>query len=427
MKILLLNATDEAGGAANAALQLTKSLIEYGINAHLGVMTKTSAYDFVFKVPKNKQMPRLLRSLKDKLKKLFIKIFSCFKFITTNPIIHSENKKSILNVDWLNNSDYDIIHLHWICNDMISIKDLSKIKKPLLWTLHDSWAFCGAEHHPNILENDTRYIEGYTSKNKPKTTKGPDICRKTWKQKEKYLKNKKIYFISPSKWEMNCFNNSALFKEKECKVIPNVIDRNIFYPKKSKEIRKLLNIPSEKKIIGFGAAYEINNIKSLKGGYYLLEALKLLKNKEEYFLLIFGPANDNFIKQTGITCFPAGYISNPTILSLIYNCLDVFVCPSIIENLPYTILESICSGTPVTAFKAGGNPDIIEHKYNGYLATPYDSSDLARGIDYCIENKSILSKNCLIKADKDFNKEDVLKKHIEYYNGMLNMDIKKDL
>lgn len=90
-------------------------------------------------------------------------------------------------------------------------------------------------------------------------------------------------------------------------------------------------------------------------------------------------------------------------------------------------MESICSGTPVTAFKAGGNPDIIEHQYNGYLATPYDSSDLARGIDYCIENKSILSKNCLIKADKDFNKEDVLKKHIEYYNGMLNMDIKKEL
>lgn len=420
MKILLLNATDEIGGAANAALQLTKSLIEYGINAHLGVMTKTSAYDFVFEVPKSKQMPRLLRSLKDKLKKLFIKIFPCFKFVTTNPIIHSENKKSIIDIRWINKSDYDLIHLHWIGNNMISIKDLSKINKPMLWTMHDTWPFCGAEHYPNILENDTRYIEGYTSKNKPKTTKGPDICRKTWKQKEKYLKNKEIYFISPSKWEMNCLKNSALFKENECKVIPNVIDRNIFYPKDSKEIRKLLNIPSEKKVIGFGAAYEINNIKSVKGGYYLLEALKLLKNKDDYFLVIFGPANKNFIIQTGINCFSAGYISNHTLLSLIYNCLDVFVCPSIIENLPYTILESICSGTPVTAFKAGGNPDIIEHQYNGYLATPYDSSDLARGIDYCMENKSILSKNCLIKADKDFDKEDIINEHIKYYNESLN-------
>ena len=100
-----------------------------------------------------------------------------------------------------------------------------------------------------------------------------------------------------------------------------------------------------------------------------------------------------FKKKYWLQIFTTGYISNPTLLFLIYNCLDVFVCPSIIENLPYTILESICSGTPVTAFKAGGNPDIIEHKYNGYLATPYDSSDLARRIDYCIENKSILSKN----------------------------------
>lgn len=90
-------------------------------------------------------------------------------------------------------------------------------------------------------------------------------------------------------------------------------------------------------------------------------------------------------------------------------------------------MESICSGTPVTAFNTGGNPDIIEHKYNGYLATPYDSSDLTTGIEYCIENKSILSKNCLTKADKDFYKEDVLKKHIECYNGILNRDIKKEL
>ena len=83
-------------------------------------------------------------------------------------------------------------------------------------------------------------------------------------------------------------------------------------------------------------------------------------------------------------------------------------------------MESICSGTPVTAFKAGGNPDIIEHKYNGYLATPYDSSDLVTGVDYCIENKAILSKNCLIKADKDFDKEDIINEHIKYYNESLN-------
>ena len=79
---------------------------------------------------------------------------------------------------------------------MLSIKDISKIQKPIVWTTHDSWICCGAEHHPNILENDSRYINGYSKKNKPLTTKGIDICKKIWLKKKKYLNKKNITFIA---------------------------------------------------------------------------------------------------------------------------------------------------------------------------------------------------------------------------------------
>jgi glycosyltransferase involved in cell wall biosynthesis len=108
-------------------------------------------------------------------------------------------------------------------------------------------------------------------------------------------------------------------------------------------------------------------------------------------------------------------VNNPVILASIYNLCDVFVCPSIIENLPYVCLESLFCGVPITAFNTGGIPDIVEHKQTGYLAEPFDPDDLAKGIIYCLENAGRLSKNCLEKASRDFNNETIIDKHIALY------------
>jgi glycosyltransferase involved in cell wall biosynthesis len=304
---------------------------------------------------------------------------------------------------------------------MISIEDIAKIKKPIVWTMHDSWVLCGAEHHPNVLENDNRFIEGYTKKNKPITTTGIDICRKTWERKKKAWKNIKFNFISPSNYEKESFDKSALFRNSSstCTVIPNIVPETIFKPIDNKILKDLYQIPFDKKVIGFGATDVLTKKKTIKGEYLLLDSLKNIQNKQDYQLVIFGDNNNLIANELKIDTFSTGFISNPYILAGIYNLCDVFVCPSLLENLPNVCLESLFCGVPVAVFNTGGIPDIVEHKKTGYLAQCFDTKDLLEGILYCIENHDELSHNALIKAHNDFNNENIVQKHIDLYKSIL--------
>jgi glycosyltransferase involved in cell wall biosynthesis len=375
------------------------------INVYMGVVEKKTNCERVFELPKNKDFEK--QNARKNKKKLLQ---------TTNPIIHSISKLSKIDVDFINKSDFDIIHLHWVAAGTISIEDIAKIKKPIVWTIHDSWLFCGAEHHPNVMEKDARYIEGYIKENFPKTSSGIDICRQTWERKKKAWKNCKFNVVSPSNYEAISFEKSALFKGQKANVIPNVIP-NIFRQINIKEFKKYMNIPLNKKIIGFGAV----SSGGVKGGGYLLKALAMLKSKDNLHVVIFGNAQNEFINSIKIQSTVLGTIFNEKILTLIYNCLDCFVCPSTIENLPNVCLEAMFCGVPVTAFKTGGIPDIVEHKKNGYLAKPFIAGDLARGVEFCLANKKELSKKALERAKSSyFSEKSIVKKHLEVYINTLH-------
>ena len=423
MKVLIINRNDIDGGAANAALQLVNSLNAHNIYARLGVKEKKSSNSYVFELPVKKHLLSIKNSKYTKLKKIFAKYFInniLYKlfFKTTNNILHTTNFNSETDINWINNSEFDIVNLHWI-SGVISNKDIAKIKKPVVWTMHDSWPCCGAEHHPNVIENDNRWKEGYFRKNKPKSTKGIDLCLKVWKQKKKYLGTKNIVFTAPSKWEQDVLKSSALFGHCECKVIPNIIDHSIFYPKNKNAVKKLLNIPNDKTILGFGAAYDIDNPKSMKGSYYLLQTLSKLKNPEQYFIVIFGPAGESFTRNVSLPFFASGYIRNSHILSCIYSACDIFINTSLIENMSYTNLEAISCGVPVVAFDVGGTSDIVVHKENGYLATPYNTDELLEGIEWCKVNLKRLSKECNKKSLKDFDEDQTINKMLQAYNEAL--------
>jgi len=425
MKILLLNYFDAGSGAAIATERLLMALRQSNINVELGVLEKKNAnVAIILLQKKNLNQPRfycIIKRLCGKFKSRITRIAN-LDFSTTNTITHSTNHKSFIDVNYINNSDYDIIHFHWVNYDMISIEDIPKIKKPIVWTLHDSWVFCGAEHHPNILENDTRFIEGYTKFNKPKTTSGIDVCRRTWERKRTAWKNCKFIFISPSNYMMETFNNSALFSNSKniCTVIPNIVPENIFKPNNKNAIKEVFQIPKDKKIIGFGAAHGITNKKSIKGGYLLLEAIKKINNNANYSFVLFGNADDSFVEEIAISYFSTGSISNPYILAGIYNLCDVFVCPSLLESFGMVCLESLFCGTPVTAFNTGGIPDIVEHKRTGYLAKCFDAEDLCNGILYCIDNYDELSRNSLEMVRTEFANDGIVRKHIEVYKSILN-------
>ncbi|MDR0868790.1 MAG: glycosyltransferase [Planctomycetota bacterium] len=417
LKILLLNYTDSGGGAAIAAHRLLTALRGGGIDATLGVVEKHTADKAVISLAKKKSPWRGIMKISKKLITLSAKMLK-LRYKTTNPIFHSTNTKTRIDINAVNNSDYDLVHLHWLNCDMIAIEDLARIKKPLVWTMHDSWVFCGAEHHPNILENDRRFITGYTRANKPATTRGIDVCRKTWERKKQAWKNCKFNFISPSNFEKDCLAQSALFPYAECAVIPNIIPSAIFRPIDRKSVRDLYQITTGKKVIGFGAA-DASGDKN-KNGDALIKALQKISNPDDFQLVVFGRASAAFIAAVGgMAVFATGFIENPSILAGIYNLLDVFVCPSVIENLSNCMIEAMFCGVPVAAFRTGGNSDIVEHEKNGYLAEPFDSDDLHRGIRYCLDNRAELSRRSLAKAAADFDNADIVKAHVALYEKVL--------
>ena len=414
MKIMIINQFDIGSGTGTASSQLADALRESGIEVEFCVTEQRCPVSNVKLIGRRNVVFK--RKVFRRLESLFAHFFK-----TTNHIAHSLNLYSELDIDAVNRSDCDLVHLHWIGANTISIEDLSKIKKPIVWTMHDSWAFCGAEHHPNVLENDNRFQVGYYRSNKPRSTHGPDICRWVYNRKLKsYAKLGVIHFIAPSKWECNMLKSSKLLGEYSCDVIHNIIDKKIFRVIGDKKtLKEQMNLPTDKIILGFGAGYDINDPNSIKGGKFLIEALQKLNNKERFEVVVFGPANEQFVNSLCLPVKNLGVITDPQKMAQIYNICDVFVCPSVIENLPYTCLEPICCGTPVAAFRTGGIPDIIEHKYNGYLVVPFDSSDLAAGIEYVIENRETLSKNGLEKVKRDFDTGEIVKKHIEVYKKVL--------
>ena len=405
MKVLMLGSWDSGGGAAIAANRLCNAMIKYGIDASLFVEKKKTDADYVCVLPKKKlyYLHAAGRVMENRLIRKLTK--------TTNKILHTVNCVTVSDISWINDSDYDVVHLHWI-NGTVSTSDIAKINKPIVWTLHDSWPCCGAEHHPNLIENDTRWKDGYTKDNKPDTTKGVDICKKVWEQKRRLLKDKNIIFVAPSDWERDILKKSALFGDSECFVIPNPLPYSIFHTHDKMNERRLRGIPTDKMVIGFGAANQMDSPDSMKGTSYLIEALNRLGKKDRCFILLFGPAQDGFTRHLPVPFYSSGYTSDPDEMACLYSCCDCFVNSSLIENLSNTVFESIACHTPVTAFDVGGTSDLVTHKFNGYLAKPYDPDDLTRGIEFCLENNKSLSDNCAELSEKITEKrivEDYLK------------------
>ena len=418
MKVLMLNTYDNGGGAANATYRLAEALRSYDIEVDLGVLEKRTNSKFVIELKKKKG----INLMNNVILKIFIKFIKFF-FNTTNKIHTSLDIISKIDINYINSSDYDLIHLNWIHQDMLSIMDIGKIKKPLVVTLHDSWFCCGAEHHPNVLENDNRWQLGYFRSNKPNSTKGIDLCKLMWLLKKRYWTKITPNFVAPSSWEKNVLKTSYLYKNSFCEVIPNIINHKEFHQIENDDLREIFSIPKDKIVLGFGAAYGVDDPKSIKGTFYLINALKLLQNYNNYFIVIFGSTSPKFTKCLNIPYYQTGFINDNSILAKIYNVIDIFLNPSIIESFGLTTMEAMCCGVPTVAFDLGGTTDIIEHKKNGYMAKPYSIEDFKNGIIYCSNNIEKLKTQCLLDANQKFNNKEIVDKYIKVYNYTLTESI----
>jgi glycosyltransferase involved in cell wall biosynthesis len=376
MKVTTLSLSDIVGGGGfRAAYRVHHALRRHDIDSTMVVSVKGTD-DWTVQQISNTKANKLIIQIRSNLGN------SCTKLLlrTDNQVIHSPAVVPSGWPDRLNHSDTDIVHLHWVNGEMLSIADIGKLKKPVVWTLHDMWAFCGAEHYTD----EDRYQKGYLKNNRPSYESGFDLNRWTWSRKRKHWQ-RPFHIVTPSQWLADCVRRSALMSDWPVTVVPYFIDPEVWKPFDTNLARQLLKLPADVPLLLFGA---VGGTRNPRKGFDLLQsALDHLRGQLPGLeLVIFGQSAPKEPIDLGFPVHYAGRLQDELTLRLLYCAADAMVIPSRQDNLPNTGLEAHACGTPVIAFQTGGLPDIVDHLKTGYLAQAFDTTDLAKGIGWVLSD-----------------------------------------
>ena len=424
MKILLINTDDSMGGAAIACLRLLAVLERTdGIEINMLVQEKKRNHQKV-KAIANTWLQKKMAFTRFILERLY------FRFFEKNKQIRFAFSPANTGIDITEHplvQEADIIHLHWINFGFLSLHSLEKLfklNKPIVWTLHDMWAFTGGCHHSGDCEN---YQIGCGKcilyLKKPAEN---DLSNQIWQRKNAIFKTEfinKTIIIGCSQWLANRAKKSSLLKDFSVKTIPNPLDINLFKAQSKVEARQKLGLPTDKKLILFVAA-KVSVI--WKGFTYYQESLEILKSQlsdgQKIELIVLGESDEETIQKLPFKAYALGHISDVNEIISIYSAADVFVTSSIQENLPNTIMEAMACGTPAVGFDVGGIPEMIEHKQTGFLAKYKSVQSLAEGIHWVLfeTNHAGLSKIARQKVVDNYSEKVVVEQYLEIYRSLIS-------
>ena len=303
----------------------------------------------------------------------------------------------------------DIIHLHWINQGGLSLHNIQQIQalgKPIVWTMHDMWPFTGICHHA--------YECLAYEKQCGRCPQASNILAKQVYENKRRVWHK-MHFVGCSRWITALAEKSGLKLDNMVCSIPNPIDTELFCPITKQEAKMELGLDDKKKYVLFGA---MNTTAPMKGFQYLLEADKLLHDENIQYLVV-GKNSATLINQLAHEGIDLGYVTDERQKALIYNAADVFITPSLAENLPNMIMEAMACGTPCVGFKIGGIPEMIDHQINGYVAKYKNAEDLARGIEWVLSAKNDLNKEARQKVMNAYSEEVVANQYIALYQSIL--------
>lgn len=415
MKVLLVNTSERRGGAAVAAQRLYKALRKAGVETSFLVRDKSTEDAHTFSVNTNGFTKK-----KNQLRFLWER----FRIFLANGL----NRPNLFRVSLANTgininkhplvASADIIHLHWINQGFLSLRDIQRLidtGKPIVWTMHDMWPCTGICHHARDCEKFKEQCEScfYLGSKRKK-----DLSFIYFSKKKALYQNAPISFVGCSQWLKTKMDQSALLPTNKKLSIPNPLDLSLFQPKDPRASRSALGLPTDKMLILFGA---LNVTDERKGVQYLLNAIPFLPI-EELVLVVFGEMKQELESSIPIPIIQMGYLHNEKDIVFLYNAVDLFVTSSLDENLPNTIMEAMACGTPCVGFNTGGIPEMIDHQVNGYVAEYEDASDLANGILWVLDNKD--SKNlpaaCREKVMTCYEESVVAGQYIDLYNSLLD-------
>ena len=419
MKILIVNKSSTSGGAAVAANRLFYALKESNtevkmlVEDPIGDDQETSSLSNSF----IGQKKALFRFIKERLYFLPFEKNKQIRYKFSPAVAGSDISQHPLV------EEADIIHLHWINHGFLSLRNLEqlfKLNKPIVWTMHDMWPFTGGCHY---ADDCNHYINNCGNCPFLKRSNNKDLSYKIHQKKMEIWNKANIHPVSCSKWLGTLAQSSSLLKSKKVSSIPNPIDTDQFEPKNMQDCRNYFGLPLDKKLVLFGAA-DISDPR--KGANYLMDALHILNKNHPQLsdnieLVIFGKTKDLDHSQYPYKVHAMNFISGTSEMVQLYNSADVFILPSLQDNLPNTVMEALACGIPVVGFNVGGVPEMIEDNKTGFLAPIKDSNALANNIHKTLfecEAQS-LRKNARNYVVNHYSNSTIAQKYNNLYSSLL--------
>lgn len=374
MRVCILSQSDGKAGGYAAAYRLHQGLRRSDIESFLVVGEKTRDDEYV--IPPSSRIGKLWNSITNTIDSLPIRFYNNRQKVTYSlQWLPSQLEERIAEIN------PDIINIHWINAGYLSIESIARLNRPIILTLHDMWGFTGGCHYSGDCDRYTKACGACPQLN---SSSEKDLSRWVWQRKWKKWQNLNLTIVTPSNWLADCARVSSLFSSFRIEVIPNGIDTSLYRPIPKKLAREILRLPQEKKLILFGAT---SLSPGRKGFQFLEPILDLLSQsdlKDEIELVTFGNLKSNF--SSSIKVNHLGKLNDEISLVLAYSSADVFILPSVEDNLPNTVMEALSCGTPCVSFSIGGLTDMIEHQKNGYLVVPFNIEDFAKGICWVLED-----------------------------------------
>jgi glycosyltransferase involved in cell wall biosynthesis len=413
MKVLHLNTFENQGGAAIAASRLHRSLLGIDVDSLMLVQNKFTDNEKIT-AQLNTERQATIRTKADSLPKKIIPKSSRQELLFSLACLPDSVPAKIEKIN------PDIVNIHWTAWGFLSIESLTRINRPIVWTLHDMWAFTGGCHYAGDCNS---YQSSCANCPQMPPNFNIDLAQWVFDRKIHNWQNLDLTLVTPSKWLAQCASSSSLFRTSRIQVISNSLDLNVYHPNDRQSARAELGLPQDKYLILFGAV----RIDTHHKGFHLLkDALEKLSSSywhDKCELVIFGSTQSTDLSLFKFKTHYLGSIDGDRELATLYNVADLFVSPSMQDNLPNVILESLACGTPCVAFNIGGMPDMIEHQFNGYLAAPFDPNNLAEGITWVLENidneGDVLRQNARRKAEESFSMNLQANSYLQLYQNIL--------
>jgi|GEM_PF-134369 len=423
MNIIQINTQDNLGGAARAALRLHRGLRLKGENSLMLVKEKGSADPTIIHTMASSN-PRGT---------------GADEFAVTGEMIDdyiTSHRSAVSNTlftipfggyDVSNMAvvrDAHIINLHWISyyQSLDSLNELISLGKPVVWTLHDQWAFTGGCHYSSGCKNFM--IECADC---PQVENDPyDIPRAVFRDKLEFFRKNAITFVTPSQWLKQTAESSRLLNGFRIEVISNSVETDIFVPSSKMQAKKEIGLDPGILTILFGA---ISVDEKRKGFSALEETFRYVKENhrlnsrlkdKKLAILSFGEVQANEFSEMPVHSL--GYIGSDEEISRVYNASDIFVLPSLEDNFPNTVLESMSCGTPVVGFETGGIPEAIENEKTGCIVPLKNTFVLAEAIVELLtddEKRQQMGRQARQAVENKYSLEHQAERYLKLYDELL--------